>query len=139
MAPISFTFKDFIIQICSVLNDSRTEYRIEVTAIAKEDSMDSVLRRTAVLPEHLGEIATEALLRILTNYNPYFSSIDWIRESVPQGFTVTAEFERKVYDETEEGKAEAIADLQARLKPDDPSSVQPAGKLVRIVLEANGT
>jgi hypothetical protein len=99
--------------------------------------MNKAPRQTEVFPEYLGDIATEALLQNLTNVNPHFSSIDWIRESVPQGFTADGEFELKVYEQTEEGRAEAPVDLRAPCKPGDLSSLhQKEKKLVRIVLEA---
>ncbi len=92
--------------------------------------------KIGVFPEYLGDVATEALLQNITNDNPVVSSIDWLRESVPEGFIVTAEFERP-YAENESDKQKLLDDLRARLKPDDPRTWQPTpAKVVRIVLEA---
>jgi hypothetical protein len=89
-----------------------------------------------VFPEYLGDVATEAVLQNITNENPRVSSIDWLREAVPEGFSVTAEFERPCA-EGEADRLTLLEDLKALLKPDDPRTWQPKpAKLVRIVLEA---
>ena len=96
--------------------------------------------KTGIFPEYLGDIATEALLQNLANINPHVSSIAWVRESVPQGFSVSAEFEQRVY-ETKEEILELLAIMGERgaryTESRNPDDLCNKGKLVRIVLEPN--
>ena len=100
--------------------------------------MATVSRETGIFPEYLGDISTEALLQNLTNVNPYFSSIGWVRESVPQGFSVSAEFEQRVY-ETEEERQELLTIMAKRAaryaETRNPDDLNNKAKLIRIVLE----
>jgi hypothetical protein len=92
--------------------------------------------KIGVFGEYLGDVATEALLQNITNENPVVSSIGWLRESVPGGFSVTAEFERP-YAENDADNQKLQDDLITRFKSDDPRTWQPKpAKVVRIVLEA---
>lgn len=96
--------------------------------------------KTGIFPEYLGDIATEALLQNLTNINRYVSSIGWVRESVSQGFSVSAEFEQRIY-QTEEEKQELLAIMAERgaryTESHNTDDLNSKGKLVRIVLEPN--
>jgi len=83
--------------------------------------------KTGIFAEYLGDISTELLMQNLTNTNPHFSSIDLIRESFPEGFTVSAEIERP-FAETQTEKEKIMQEMR--------SGLQPKGKLVRLVLDA---
>jgi hypothetical protein len=102
-----------------------------------ERLMPENTQKTAVTEEYLGDISTEFLLQNLTNTNRNWSSIDAIRLAVPNGFTITAEIERRVL-ETEEDRARWVAETNAYMRRTGREPEQP-GKLIRLILEPSKT
>lgn len=94
-------------------------------------------RKRGIFPEYLGDVGTEVLLQNLTNVNPYSARVDQIRETIPSGFSVTAEIEMEYYD-TEEEHLAAVQRLREELsKAKDPIHflTHRPGRLVRLVME----
>ena len=61
------------------------------------DNLEDKTQRIVFL-EFLGAIATEALLKSITNKSKPLNTIDWVQGSFPNGFSVFVEFERPVYN-----------------------------------------
>jgi hypothetical protein len=92
--------------------------------------------KTKILPEYLGDISTELLLQNLTNTNPHVSKINWLRELVPDGFTVSVEYELPTA-ENEMDMNQLQSEAEKRIKPNNPETWDPKPtKLIRLVLMA---
>jgi|ERR1700722_661915 hypothetical protein len=97
-----------------------------------------------VFPEYLGDISTELFLQNLTNTNRGHNNIDQIRLAVPGGFTVIAEIERKLPNNSEHlarmkhvNELIAAAPTEALKQEILQEYMHPPGKIVRLILEIN--
>jgi hypothetical protein len=93
--------------------------------------------KNQVLPEYIGDISTEVLLRAVTNFNPNVNSMHLLLELAPDGFSISAEFERPCAESTDDMN-QLGREADARIRKDDPATWQPRpSRLVRLVLQAN--